>query len=79
MTGKTIKVPTSDTATTLGAALLAGVGTGMYDSFDDAVKETIVITREQRPNPENRERYQKAMELYLELYDDLKDTFHRFP
>lgn len=79
VTGKTRKVPTSDTATTLGAALLAGVGTGMYDSFDDAVKETIVITREQRPNPEDRERYQKAMELYLELYDDLKDTFHRFP
>ncbi|MDO5425673.1 MAG: xylulokinase [Eubacteriales bacterium] len=78
VTGKVIKVPTSDTATTLGASILAGVGTGVYGSFDEAVKETIVITREQRPNMENHQRYQKSMELYLELYEKLKDTFQKF-
>ena len=30
ITGKPIVVPSSDTATTLGAAILAGVGVGMY-------------------------------------------------
>lgn len=78
VTGKVIKVPTSDTATTLGAAILAGVGTGIYKNFEEAVQETIVITREQRPNMENHEQYQKYMELYLELYEDLKETFWKF-
>lgn len=78
VTGKTIKVPGSDTATTLGAAILAGVGTGVYESFEAAVKETVVITRKQQPNWENHERYQKSMELYLELYKNLKGTFRKF-
>jgi xylulokinase len=76
VTGKTIKVPTSDTATTLGAAILAGVGVGMYESFEEAVKETIVITRTHEPNMVNHHRYKKSMELYLKLYEALKDTFN---
>lgn len=79
VTGKVIKVPTSDTATTLGACILAGVGVGLYDSFEEAVRETIVITREQQPNMENHEIYKQSMELYLELYEKLKDTMKRYP
>lgn len=78
VTGKTIKVPTSDTATTLGAALLAGIGVGMYDSFEEAVKETIVITRQQEPNMENHKRYENAMALYLDIYEALKDVFDKY-
>jgi len=78
VTGRKIKVPTSDTATTLGACILAGVGVGVYDSFEQAAEETIVITREQQPDENAHEQYKKSMELYLELYDDLKDTFRRF-
>ena len=36
ITGKPIVVPASDTATTLGAALLAGVGTGLYKDYDES-------------------------------------------
>ncbi|MBQ7564290.1 MAG: xylulokinase [Lachnospiraceae bacterium] len=78
VTGKTINVPTSDTATTLGAAILAGVGCGLYKDYDEAVGRTIRITRTQEPNPENREVYQRMMELYLTLYEKLKGTFSRF-
>ena len=72
VTGKVIRVPTSDTATTLGAAILAGVGVGMYEDFGQAVEETIVITREHRPNPRAHKVYEKSMEVYLELYQRLK-------
>ena len=41
------------------------------------MEETIVITREQEPDPEAHRQYEKSMELYLELYEDLKDTFGR--
>ncbi len=78
VTGKIIKVPASDTATTLGAAILAGVGVGIYNSFEEAVKDTIQITRVHKPNMENYQKYKKSMDLYLELYDNLKDTFSKY-
>ena len=78
VTGKCIQVPTSDTATTLGAALLAGVGCGLYKSYDEAVKSTVVITRTQEPNMQNHKRYQQSMELYLKLYQNLEGLFHEY-
>ena len=78
VTGKTIKVPASDTATTLGACILAGVGVGLYEDFEDAVKNTIQINRVQQPNNEKHEQYQESMNLYLELYDNLKETFKKY-
>lgn len=75
VTGKTIKVPASDTATTLGACILAGVGVGIFESFETAVKQTITVTRVQHPNPDNIPVYQAGMEKYLELYQCLKGTF----
>lgn len=77
ITGKVIKVPTSDTATTLGAAILAGVGTGLYKSFDKAVEDTIVITRSHEPDMKAHEMYKKNYEIYLELYEKLKDTMQK--
>ena len=78
VTGCRIVVPASDTATTLGAVILAGIGTGIYSSYDQAVKKTINITRVHEPNPENHKAYEKSMELYLELYGDLRETFSRY-
>ena len=75
VTGKTIHVPASDTATTLGAAILAGVGVGLYESFDQAVKETVVITRTQEPDMERHGEYQKYMEMYLSLGEALAPVF----
>lgn len=76
VTGKTIRVPTSDTATTLGAAILAGVGTGVYAGFEEAVQETIVTTRVQEPDMEAHAQYQKCMERYLALSDALTPVFN---
>lgn len=75
VTGKKIKVPTSDTATTLGAALLAGVGTGLYKDYREAVQRTIKITRVYEPNMEAHKIYNKYYPIYLEIYENLKNTF----
>lgn len=72
ITGKKIVVPASDTATTLGAVILAGVGVGLYKSFEEAVERTVSVQREHLPNPENAAVYQKNYEIYLELYRQLK-------
>lgn len=73
ITGKPIAVPSSDTATTLGAVILAGVGVGMYDSFEDAVKQTVKITRRHVPDMEKHELYMKNYKTYLALYENLKE------
>ena len=78
VTGKTIQVPASDTAATLGAAILAGVGCGVYSSYQAAVDKTIAIKKTYTPDPDNHRIYQRCFELYLELYHDLKNTFSAF-
>lgn len=77
ITGKPIAVPASDTATTLGAALLAGVGVGMYDSFEDAVMQTVKVSRHHQPNPENHKKYMENYETYLALYENLKELMNK--
>lgn len=77
VTGKIIKVPSSDTATTLGAAILAGVGTGQYSGFKEAVERTVKITRVHEPDMKKHEIYMKYYEIYLEIYEKLKDTMKK--
>lgn len=74
ITGKSIVVPSSDTATTLGAVLLAGVAVGMYRDYEEAVELTVKETRFHEPNPENREIYEKNYQTYLEVYSSLKSV-----
>ena len=72
VTGKEIVVPASDTATTLGAAILAGVGVGFYESYEEAVSLTVKETRRHMPNPANKAVYEKNYETYLKLYESLE-------
>lgn len=72
ITGKPIVVPSSDTATTLGAAILAGVGVGFYKDYEEAVSLTVKETRSHMPNPENKQIYDKTYGIYLKLYENLK-------
>jgi xylulokinase len=71
VTGKTIIVPSSDTATTLGAAILAGVGTGFYKDYEEAVALTVKETRRHEPDKNNKEIYDHTYNVYLRLYDCL--------
>ena len=72
VTGKTIIVPSSDTATTLGAALLAGVGTGFYKDYEEAVSLTVRDTRRHEPDMETHKIYEKVYNNYLRLYECLR-------
>lgn len=77
VTGLPIEVVTSDTATTLGAAILAGVGTGFYRDFEEAVKLTVRVRRRHEPDRQNSGLYEKNYRIYLDLYSNLKEIMHR--
>lgn len=72
VTGKPVVVPASDTATTLGAAILAGVGVGVYAGFAEAVGLTVHPRRRHEPDAACREIYDKNYRLYRRLYEDLR-------
>ena len=73
VTGCRIEVPASDTATTLGAAILAGVGTGVYGSFEEAARRTVNVKTTFTPNAEMKAVYDRGYELYRKLYPALVD------
>lgn len=73
ITGKPIDVPNTDSATTFGAAILAGVGAGVYSGFGEAVDNCICTQRSHVPNMENKAVYDACYEKYLSLYEHLKD------
>lgn len=74
VTGKDMEVPESDLATPLGAALLAGVGVGVYRDFDEAVARTVQIKRCQKHDEQDREAYAHGYDIYRKLYEQLKDV-----
>ena len=51
--------------TGLGAAILAGVGCGIYNDFDDALDQIVQQRKVIEPNPENASRYES---LYQAVY-----------
>jgi xylulokinase len=60
-----------------GAALLAGVGAGAWSDVVSACKACIKITGSTQPDAAQVEAYQKAYELYRELYPALKGSFSK--
>ncbi|NMA07319.1 MAG: xylulokinase [Ruminococcaceae bacterium] len=59
----------------LGAALLAGVGTGVYSSVEQATKGVVKKKSSIQPIEANAEFYLQYYELYKSLYPILKSSF----
>ncbi len=57
-----------------GAALVAGVGVGIWPSVEEAV-EVLRIETETGPNPQNGEVYEGLYRIYRGLYGALKPSF----
>jgi len=57
-----------------GAALVAGVGCGIWESIEDAVNNLQVET-ETQPNPGTKETYDRMYEIYTSLYPALSPIY----
>jgi xylulokinase len=58
-----------------GAALLAGVGTGVYASVEEACAATVRIVDRTEPDATNRSRYDAYYPVYRSLYSALKPAY----
>jgi len=61
----------------LGAAILAGVGAGIYSNVPEACEAIIKLTNTQEPIEENVRVYNQYYEVYAELYQALKASFRK--
>lgn len=66
-----VELPRCSEASSLGAAILAGVGIGVYKDIDEAVKATFSIKKTFNPGSENVSVYQGVYQEYLDLYKKL--------
>jgi len=58
-----------------GVALLAGVGTGVWSSVEEACKAPIKSVAKITPNKKRAAIYERSYRTYDKLYGDLKDRF----
>jgi xylulokinase len=69
LTGREIEVIDLPEAAALGAAVLAGVGAGVYEHHAAGAAAVVPSGRVVSPDPERREAYQGVYELWLRLPD----------
>lgn len=62
-------------ATSLGAAMVAGVGIGVYESFADASIKLTSISEEVAPDPNMAIDYNRRYAFYKSLYPVIKNRF----
>lgn len=58
-----------------GAALLAGVGTGVFSDIQEACRVSVHLAPVAAPEPANRKLYEDAYDLYRHLYPHLRPVF----
>ena len=73
--GEEINLLNVEEGPAFGAALIAGVGVGVYGSFADAVNRIIKVEKTIIPGIQNAERYNQYYQLYKKLYYSLKENF----
>jgi len=77
VTGLPIEVPEVEEATPLGAAMLAGIGVGLYRDEREAFERVRQPGKTYWPNPENTARYRECYRIYQQLYPTLAPISHQ--
>jgi xylulokinase len=70
-----IVLTNADEGPAYGAALLAGVGTGVWKTVEEACRRCIRPTLRITPNRGNVRAYERHYAVYRKLYGDLKERF----
>jgi xylulokinase len=70
----TVKVPE---ASPFGDAILAGVGTGVFSSFEEVAEKHIRVNKIYEPIDKNHDLYEKLFEIYEEIYRSTLGCFDK--
>ena len=70
-----VDVPMSEEGPGFGAAILAAVGCGEYESVEDAAKSVIKIKEKIKPEADLVVKYEEKYQKFKKIYPALKDVF----
>ena len=73
ITGKGIAVNEEDQAGVMGCCVLSAVGSGMYNSFQEAADTMVRIKERYEPDWQQHKQYEEPFRRYLKLYGCLKE------
>jgi xylulokinase len=73
MTGIPVATLTQTENASMGAALIAGVGVGIFKDFEIACGVCVKLQARYEPNPANYAVYRKVYSEYIKLYESLKN------
>ena len=73
--GKDVQVMAVQDASALGAAIIAGVGVEVFDSFESACGLTVILGETIHSDAERVEKYERYYQRYCNLYPSLKNWF----
>ena len=59
-----------------GAAMLAGVATGVFESFESVIKNCTKIISVTKPNSDNHKKYAEMFNTYKRIHDALAPIYH---
>jgi xylulokinase len=77
VTGLPIEVPEVEEATPLGAAILAGIGVGLYRDEQDAFERVYKKGKTYQPDSQLAPKYADWYQIYKQLYPVLKPVNHQ--
>ena len=75
--GLPIHVPELEEATSLGAAILAGIGIGLYRNEQDAFEQVNRPGKTYQPDSQLASKYAEWYKIYNQLYPVLKPISHQ--
>lgn len=75
VSGTAVMVPDLEEAVSLGAAILAGIGAGIYRNEDDAFERVHRAGKVYEPDPANHERYQELSARFEKLHPSLRPFY----
>lgn len=75
--GRPIEVPEVEEATPLGAAILAGIGVGMYKDEQEAYASVARPAKTYEPDTSEHARYLERFPIYQQLYPALREINHQ--
>jgi L-xylulokinase len=67
-----IEVPSTTETGTWGVAIAAGIATGIYKNYEEAIQETVSIGKAYEPNPANHDIFQRKYQIFKSLISPME-------
>lgn len=78
VTQRSVCIMENEEAACLGAAMLAGVATGIYPNLKEVAVKMVQVKKRVEPNKDNKNIYSQAYKNYLNLYKSLINMFEKY-